>query len=115
MLQSNVLLYNITHKKTYLQEAQRLAEASHNYFYRGGRYPSNYWFNAVLLRGYIALYDVDRQKKYIQSVMQDAERIWQTETDEQMLAGASKAKKLLDQAGLLEIYARLARVLQEGF
>lgn len=115
MLQSNVLLYRITHDKKYLQEAQRLAAASLSTFYKEGRFPSNYWFNAVLLRGYAALYEADGNKVYIQAMIDDINKKWQTEMDPKNLAGHGKAKKLLDQAGLLEMVARVAFLQKNGF
>jgi uncharacterized protein YyaL (SSP411 family) len=108
MLESNVLLYRITHDKKYLQEAQRLAAASLSTFYKEGRFPSNYWFNAVLLRGYVSLYQEDGNKRYIQAMINDINKKWETDIDQNNLAGHGKAKKMLDQAGLLEMVARIA-------
>jgi uncharacterized protein YyaL (SSP411 family) len=110
MLQSNVLLYQITGEKPYLQEAQRLAKASLKRFFKDGRFPDNYWFNAVLLRGYEELYTVDGDKTYIDAFIQDAVNIWQSETNADHLAGKRRVKRLLDQAGYVEILARLARL-----
>ncbi|HEX6428866.1 MAG TPA: glycoside hydrolase family 76 protein [Niastella sp.] len=115
MLQSNVLLYRITQNKKYLQEAQRQASASLATFYKDGRFPSNYWFNAVLLRGYIELYQVDGNKKYIQAMIDDLNKKWLTDLDQNNLAGPEKVKKLLDQAGLLEMVARIAFLQKNGF
>ncbi|RYZ24721.1 MAG: glycosyltransferase, partial [Sphingobacteriales bacterium] len=56
MLQSAVLLYNITKDQSYLAEARRVAAAAEKHFYRNDRLPGNYWFNAVLLRGLAELY-----------------------------------------------------------
>lgn len=115
MLQSNVLLYRITHNKKYLHEAQRLARASLSIFYKEGRFPSNYWFNAVLLRGYIALYQADRNKVYIRAMIDDLNKKWQIDLDQNNLAGPGKVKKLLDQAGLLEMVTRIAILQKNGF
>lgn len=115
MLQSNVILYTITGEKRYLQEAQRQAAASLEEFYHNGRLPGNYWFNAVLMRGYKDLYALDKNKIYLQAFITDADGIAKTEVDEQGLAGPHPAKKLLDQAGLLEICARIAHLQQQGF
>lgn len=109
MLQSNVLLYNITHDKKYLVEAQRIAKAAKSHFYKNNRLPGNYWFNAVLLRGYIELYKVDKNKSQLQFFIDDAERIWKDERDANNLLGKnSKTKSLIDQSAMMEIYARLA-------
>ena len=114
MLQSAVLLYNITKNKEYLKEAQLVANASLVAFYKG-KFPGNYWFNAVLLRGYIELYKVDKDKLFIRAFAKDAERIWNEETDKDKLIGTKPGKTLLDQSGMLEIYARLAKLERDGF
>lgn len=108
MLQSNVLLYEITKDKKYLIEAQKIAGAAKDYFYKKDRLPSHYWFNAVMLRGYVALYQVDHNKNWIDFYKQDALQIWEKERDEQGLLGKKDKKSLIDQAGMAEIYARLA-------
>ncbi len=114
MLQSNVLLYEITNDKKYLREAQRIATAAKDYFYKNNKLPGNYWFNAVLLRGEIALYDVDGIKDHIQFFIDDADRIWNDEKDKNGLVGKKdKRKTLIDQAAMIEIYARLAKLDQQ--
>lgn len=110
MLESNVKLYKITKNRSYLKEAQRLAAASLAHFFHNGRFPSGYWFNAVLLRGYEALYKVDGNRKYINAMQQDADLVWEKERDASNLVGRNKNKDLLGQAGMMEIYARLARI-----
>ncbi|MEO5999628.1 MAG: glycoside hydrolase family 76 protein [Chitinophagaceae bacterium] len=114
MLQSAVLLYNITHENAYLQEAHKMANASLESFYNG-KFPGNYWFNAVLLRGYIELYKVDKEKRFLQAFIQDADRIWKEERDAENLIGTKPPKKFLDQSAMLEIYARIAKLQKDGF
>lgn len=108
MLQSNVLLYKATKNPKYLKEAQRLATAAELYFYRNNRLPGNYWFNAVLLRGYVELFNVEKNKNRFKFFYDDADKIWEQEKDETGLVGKDKSKKLIDQAAMIEIYARLA-------
>jgi len=108
MLQSNVILYQVTKNKKYLTEAKRIAAAGKKHFYVNNKLPGNYWFNAVMLRGYIALYQVDHQKGWIDFFKADADRVWQDERDSNNLLGKKEHKELIDQAGMLEIYARLA-------
>jgi Glycosyl hydrolase family 76 len=115
MLQSNVLLYQITRQKKYLTRAQQLASASLRVFYRQGRFPENYWFNAVLMRGYEALYEVDKNKKYLQSVLHYIDMVWKQDRDKKNLVGEKIPRELLDQAGVLELLARAARLKKEGF
>lgn len=67
-----------------------------------------HWFNAVMLRGYLALYAVDHDNNWIDFFIKDAERVWRDERDEKGLLG--KKKSLIDQAAMIEIYARLSQV-----
>ena len=108
MLQSNVMLYHITKDKKYLSRAQEIAAASLKHFYKNNLYPNNYWFNAVLLRGFIDLYKVDQEKRYIQSFINYAGEVWKSQRDKNNLIGTKSVKSLIDQAGYLEIIARLA-------
>jgi hypothetical protein len=110
MLQSNVLLYQLTSNKKYLTEAQRIAKAGNEHFFKNGRLPGNYWFNAVMLRGYIDLYKIDKNKNWINFFEADADNIWNTERDSNNLLGPKPAKSLIDQAAMIEIYARLQEV-----
>lgn len=107
MLQANVLFYELLHDKKYLQEAQRIARAGREHFFINGRLPKDYWFNAVLLRGYQELYQIDKNPAWIDFFEQDADAIWATERDADNMVGAKKSKSLIDQAAMIEIYARL--------
>lgn len=111
MLQSNVLLYQITKDKKYLTEAERIAKAGREYFFKNGRLPNgNYWFNAVMLRGYEELYKIDQNSSWIDFYEQDANAIWNTERDANNMLGPNMSKKLIDQAAMIEIYARLQQL-----
>jgi len=108
MLQASVLLYSITAEHGYLLKAQRLATVAKAHFYKNNRLPGHYWFNAVMLRGYQALYAVDHNNNWIDFFIKDAERVWRDERDEKGMLG--KKKSLIDQAAMIEIYARLAQL-----
>jgi hypothetical protein len=110
MLQSNVLLFEITKDQKYLTEAERIAKAGREHFFKNGRLPDGYWFNAVMLRGYQALYKVDKNKAWIDFYLQDADAIWNTQRDANNMVGAKPAKSLIDQAAMIEIYARLQEI-----
>jgi rhamnogalacturonyl hydrolase YesR len=110
MLQSSAMLYGITKEKKYLQHAQELAEGSLKKFFIKNRFPGHYWFNVVLLRGYIDLYKIDGERKFIKAMEQEAEAIWQNEKDNNNLLGKKDSKELLDQAAVMEMFARLAAV-----
>lgn len=109
MLQSAVLLYNITNDKKYLEEAKAVAESSHQFFFRNNKFPDHYWFNAVLLRGYVELYKVDHDKKYIDAFKEYVSAVWEKERDNDNLIGKEKEKSLIDQAAYLEMLTTLQR------
>ena len=111
MLQSNVLLYQVTRNKKYLKEAEQIASSVKDHFYKNNKLPANYWFNAVLLRGEIALYHVDKNPEHINFFIKYADSVWNEERDKDGLIGKpGKRKALIDQAAMIEIYARLAQL-----
>ena len=111
MLQANVLLYQLTKDRNYLIEAQRIALAGRDHFFKHGRLPhGNYWFNAVMLRGYEALFDIDKNKAWMDFYVEDGDAIWATERDANNMVGPKHIKSLIDQAAMIEIYARLKRL-----
>jgi hypothetical protein len=94
-----------------LKEAEHIASAAKDFFYKNNKLPGNYWFNAVLLRGEIALYKIDKDKSHIQFFIDDANRIWDEENENGLIGKKGKRKRLIDQAAMIEIYARLAELL----
>lgn len=112
MLQANALLFGITAEKKYLKEAQQISKAAKSYFLKDNRLPGHYWFNAVLLRGNIELYKIDKNPDWINIFRNEAQRIWIEERDGADLLGERKEKTLIDQAAMMEIYARLLQLAQ---
>lgn len=111
MLEANVKLYHITKNAHYLEEAKHIAAGGYQRFFSNGRFRSSYWFNAVLLRGYVALYKADNNKKYINAMQEYADKVWEHDRDGNTnLLGNRPEKELLGQAGMMEIYARLAGI-----
>ena len=107
MLQSNVLLYNITKDKKYLIAAQRQAYAGLKHFYKKNLFPDNYWLNTVLLRGYVELYRVDKINVYIKAFKSYANKVWRLQKNNKNLIGKHSFKSLRDQAGCLEMLVPL--------
>ena len=110
MLQANVSLYHATGNQQYLDEAKRIAAAGREHFFKDGRLPKEYWFNVVMLRAYQALYKVDRNQEWIDFFKQDADWKWQHERDTDGFVGAKPVKRLIDQAAMIETYARLEQI-----
>lgn len=127
MMQSAALLYQLTGNKNYLTDAQDIARACHNYFFmdyvteQGNTIKllkkGEIWFTAVMLRGFIELYQADQNKVYLDSFNQSLDYAWEHARDEKGLfntdfSGSThdNRKWLLTQAAMVEMYARLAAI-----
>ena len=121
MLQASVLLYRLTKDSAYLHETKRIAEACYRHFFfhkSNGNIilkGENVWFSAVMLRGFIELYNIDHQKKYIKAFRNTLDVAWNNARDANGLFNCDytgkvkdKEKWLLTQAAYVEMYARLA-------
>ena len=126
-LHANALLYQATGEQAYLEEARALAEAGLKYFARedpatGRRFhPNTPWFNAVLLRGYLALFQMDPHPdpRYLQSMQENVDYAWEHARSEDGSFGSDWSGRtdadahhhvLIDQGAMVEIYARLSMV-----
>lgn len=127
MMQSAALLYQLTQDPTYLKEAQNIAKECYNYFFTdftptGGDAfkmikKGDIWFTAVMLRGFIELYHLDKNKTYIEAFNNSLDYAWKNARDEKGLfhtdlSGNNKDEKkwLLTQAAMVEMYGRLAAI-----
>ncbi|CAN5398523.1 glycoside hydrolase family 76 protein [soil metagenome] len=108
MLQSNIYLYEITKDKKYLSKAIAIADTSMPYFYGKGKFRDDYWFNAVLLRGYQHLLKYHSDKKYIRAFQVCTEEALLNNKNSIGLMGKDKPLELVPQSGMLEILARFA-------
>ena len=128
MMQSAALLYQLTKNPIYLKDAQNIAKECFNYFFTDFTPTTNeeafrmlkkgdIWFTAVMLRGFIELYQIDKDKTYINAFNKSLSYAWDNARDENGLfntdlSGKSKDQKkwLLTQAAMVEMYARLAAI-----
>ncbi|UXD69667.1 glycoside hydrolase family 76 protein [Sphingobacterium faecium] len=124
MLQAAALLYRLTKENQYLIDAQKLAEACYSYFFQDFSGPefkllknSNLWFHAVMMRGFISLFEQDQNPKYITVFAKNLHYAWQNMRDEKglfyadwTLKNRKEKKDLLDQCAFVEMYARLAKL-----
>lgn len=115
------LFFKITGDSSYLKEAEQLAESAYHYFTgqvgnKGLFFPSHDpWFTAILFRGYLDLYGLDRNPFYVNAVIKNVDYAWQHAAYSKGLfmedwAGQIPGKYywILTQAALMEIYARIA-------
>ncbi len=128
MMQSAALLYQLTKNPIYLKDAQNIAKECFNYFFTDFTPATNeeafrmlkkgdIWFTAVMLRGFIELYQIDKDKTYINAFNKSLSYAWDNARDEKGLfntdlTGKSKDERkwLLTQAAMVEMYARLATI-----
>ena len=125
MMQSAALLYQLTGNEQYLKDAQAIAAACHNYFFmeftpeQGAPFhmlkKGDVWFTAVMLRGFMELYQTDGNKAYLDSFARSLDYAWIHAREDNGLfntdfTGKSRdnRKWLLTQAAMVEMYARLA-------
>ena len=130
MMQSAALLYRITGEKKYLQDAQRLAAACYNRFFShdsqsGRKYKvlnrGDVWFTAIMFRGFVELYGIDRNSLYIDAFRENLDFAWTGMREKNGLfnddwSGKTKndSKWLLTQFAMVEMYARLAAIDKEN-
>lgn len=127
MMQSAALLYQLTNNPVYLEEAQNIAKECYKYFFTDFNTTSgesfkmikkrDIWFTAVMLRGFIELYHLDKNKTYIDAFDKSLSYAWENARDEKGLfhtdlSGNNKNNKkwLLTQAAIVEMYSRLAAI-----
>ncbi len=127
MMQSASLLYKITGEDAYLTEAKNIAKACCNYFFSDFTTPEgetfkllnrgDVWFTAVMLRGFIELYHLDKDKTYMDIFNRNLDYAWTHSREENGLfnvdfSGEKKDSKkwLLTQAAMVEMYARMAAI-----
>lgn len=124
MIQAGVLLYNETKDESYLRDAQLTAKGAFNHFssVKKGKdgtearfYTSSPWFNVIMFRGLKALYEVDGNPEYVNTMAENARYAWKHTRDKNGLQGTDwsgnekkKYKWLLDNACMLELYSEMS-------
>ena len=95
--------------KKYLTEAIAIADSSMTYFLGNKRFRDNYWFNAVLLRGYQHLLNYHNDLKYITAFQQCLDNALRNDRNAQgLMVSRGRVQDLVAHGGLLEILARYA-------
>lgn len=126
MIQAGVLLYEATKDENYLKDAQSTAKGAFQKFsgIRKGIdgtearfYSASPWFNVILLRGLFALYEVDHNAEYVQTMADNAHYAWTNTRDKNGFLGNDWAgienkeyKWLLDNACMIELYSEISNI-----
>ena len=110
-----------------MREARRLAAACSEHFFAapsqpGRRYrvftPGNVWFTAIMVRGFIELYGIDYDRRYIDAIQENLDQAWTNGmreenglfNDDWTGQTRNESKWLLTQFAMAEMYARLALI-----
>lgn len=127
MMQAAALLYRLTGSSAYLADAQNIAKEAYYYFFTEVATPAgdrmklvrkgDVWFTAVMLRGFLELYECDKNAIYIDAFEQSLDYAWDHAREKNGLfnvdfSGADRDNRnwLLTQAAMVEMYARLAAI-----
>lgn len=127
MMQAAALLYKLTNDEVYLNEAQHIASACYRYFFtdftpHGGDNfmllkKGDIWFTAVMFRGFVELYKLDKNSVYLDAFQQNLAYAWTHAREENGLFNTDWSgqqmddkKWLLTQAAFVEMYARVSTV-----
>ncbi|HZH74179.1 MAG TPA: glycoside hydrolase family 76 protein, partial [Mariniphaga sp.] len=86
MLQASVLLYRLTEEEVYLVDAQKIAKSAISQFTEEFETPegekiqlfknTGNWFNVILFRGYVELYEIDGDRQYIEIFRDNLNHVW---------------------------------------
>jgi glycosyl hydrolase family 76 len=108
----NVLLYQVTHDRTYLQRAKSLAAAAQDYFITQGNLatqpPS---FNSIYFKNLLLLESVTGGHTYRDAMADYADQVWTTNRDATtglFVFNADGSTDVIQQAAMIQIYAVLA-------
>lgn len=126
MIQAGILLYHATGDSTYLEDAKRTAKGAYQHFTteregvngtKNRFYSASPWFNVVFLRGLTALYEVDGNDEYINTMAENARYAWNNTRDENGFLGndwtgrdSQPFKWLLDNACMIELYSEIGNI-----
>jgi len=107
----NVLLYEVTHERRYLDEAVRIAMAAQSYFAGDKLDAQPPFFNSIYFKNLLLLESVTHGSTYSRAAQAYADRIWATNRDPAtglFHFGGSAATQAIEQAAMVQIYAVLA-------
>lgn len=109
----NVLLYEITHDRRYLREAQRIARAANQYFGATTLDAQPPYFNSIYFQNLLLLGAVSHDGSYRHELADYAQRMWTTHRDAatglfHFAAAGDPHTQMIEQAAMVQIYAVLS-------
>ncbi|WP_256003377.1 glycoside hydrolase family 76 protein [Pedobacter deserti] len=133
-MQAAALLYNITNEQQYLTDAQNIAKSAYkrwfipfNSYTIGQSFrilaPDHVWFQAIMFRGFVELYKIDKNRAYVSAYEKTMENAWRSNArnrgtnmiNDDFRGGTTQTSwEILFQGACLEMLARLAALEQQG-
>lgn len=127
MLQAAAMLYKLSNDSVYYNDAKNIADSGKNYFFeeiigpdgnKKSRLKENdVWFIAIMMRGYLELYEVDHNNLYLLDFKDNLDNAWENMRTKEGLFNVdwSNQKKkdkhwLLTQAAFAEMFANLNKL-----
>lgn len=107
----NVLLYQITHQRKYLDEASRIANAAYQYYVTAGTLDQQpAYFNSIFFKNLLLLESVTGGHRYREAMQAWADNAWNTHRDPAtgLYHFGSAETQTLEQAALVQTFAVLA-------
>lgn len=127
MISNAILFYQITGEEQYLFDAKQDASSAYTYFTREvpglGRFFPDHdpWFTAVLLRGFLDLYEEDGDPTYINTLVANVDYAWDAARNSNGLfmedwSGNNRGREtwIINQNCMVEIYALIAKFKRES-
>jgi hypothetical protein len=106
----NVLLYEVTKDRHYLDEAKRIAAAASRYYGSKGRLAAQpAFFNSIFFKNLLLLESVTGGSKYRTAMQHYGDQVWRNNRDATtgLFTFGSGNTQLLEQAAMVQIYAVL--------
>ncbi|WP_333889366.1 glycoside hydrolase family 76 protein [Sphingobacterium siyangense] len=129
-MQAAVLLYKLTGESSYLEEAKNIAASAYKKWFipfkseiLGESFqilePGHVWFQAILLRGYVELFQVDAVDTYVSAYKKTLQHAWASSArnkntnllNTDFRGGTTQGKwEILYEGACVEMMARLAKL-----
>jgi predicted alpha-1,6-mannanase (GH76 family) len=107
----NVLLYEVTGDRIYLQRAEHLADAALAFYGNTNIYKQPAFFNSIFFKNLLLLQSVDHNQLYVRAMQTYADTVWNNYRDSQTglfhFSGSTETQ-LLEQAAMTQIYSVLS-------
>jgi hypothetical protein len=108
----DVLLYQVTHDRTYLKRAQALAATAYDYYVTQGHLAEQPpYFNSIFFKNLLLLESVTGGHRYLDAMADYADQVWNTKRNAAtglFVFNTDGSTEAIQQAAMIQIFAVLA-------